>query len=235
MNPESHEFALHRHCVAIADAHAALAGKIAESVPPANSTGDTWPLRPFDPSCRERVAVDAATMDAVRCVIADWDGTNWAAVEAAIQRAALLRPLSELTVFDVRMQFAVGQRDLVLKLGGTPRTTDGTIVTVKPEPAADAKLDTWNGLTDRQRVCLIALRELGAFDADRRQRAVDIATQAEGPAVDPAGFKEPLSELVTQGLIGSKRGAAGGYWLSAEGRALLGAMRPKQERRAGSV
>ncbi len=93
----------------------------------------------------------------------------------------------------------------------------------------------WNALTDRQRGCLIALRELRAFDADKRQRTDDIAKHAEGPAVDPAGFKEPLAELVNRGLLESKRGAGGGYWLTTDGAALLTAMRPEQSRRPESA
>ncbi|MBK9126512.1 MAG: hypothetical protein IPM13_01785 [Phycisphaerales bacterium] len=98
---------------------------------------ETWPVRPFDPACIDRVPRDTATLDAVRRVVADWDGENWAAVEPVLQRAGLLRPLGELTVFDIRMQFAVGQGDLLIRLGGRPETATGTLHAM-PAPPVDA-------------------------------------------------------------------------------------------------
>jgi len=81
--------------------------------------------------------------------------------------------------------------------------------------------DEWNRLTDRQRDCLHVLAEAKAFDVDSRLRADDIARKAEGRAANVDGFKVPLSELVIRGLIKSKVGREGGYWLTVEGRNLV--------------
>ena len=86
---------------------------------------------------------------------------------------------------------------------------------------SSAKLGDWNALTDRQRNCMRALLELRAFDADSRQRGQDIAVKAEGRDANVNGFKEPLSDLRGRGLVQSKTGSAGGYWLTCRGRELL--------------
>lgn len=81
-------------------------------------------------------------------------------------------------------------------------------------------IDDWNKLTDRQRDCLRVLAEARAFDVDSRLRADDIVVKAEGRGANVNGFKLPLSELVLRGLVTSKTGREGGYWLTAEGRSL---------------
>lgn len=81
--------------------------------------------------------------------------------------------------------------------------------------------DIWNQLCDRQRYILRALAQNNAARADVRMRAVDIARRADGPQADPDNFKRPLSNLATLGLVQSKSGREGGYWLTTKGRDLL--------------
>ena len=92
---------------------------------------------------------------------------------------------------------------------------------LRGEPSPPAKLGDWDALTDRQRNCLRALLEVRAFDADSRKRGQDIAVKAEGRDANANGFKDPLRNLVLRGLVQSKIGGAGGYWLTRRGRELL--------------
>jgi hypothetical protein len=77
-------------------------------------------------------------------------------------------------------------------------------------------------LSPRQWNALQALAELSAFGPDSRVTAEEIARQTED--CPPDTFKRPLRDLVNTRLIastGSRGGAGGGYWLTAEGRAVL--------------
>ena len=88
---------------------------------------------------------------------------------------------------------------------------------------SSAKLGDWNALTDRQRDCMRALLELKALDTDSRRRGQDIAVKAEGPGANANAFKGPLRNLVLRGLVQSRIGSAGGYWLTRHGHRLLAA------------
>lgn len=71
----------------------------------------------------------AEVLDAVRKVIADWDGTNWAAVRAVLEHAGQSQERIEaMTLEDVRQYFAVGQKAITLRLGGQPFTATNEIV-----------------------------------------------------------------------------------------------------------
>jgi DNA-binding CsgD family transcriptional regulator len=87
-----------------------------------------FPLRPgYDTSA------PAEVLDAVRKVITDWDGVNWAAVRAALEHAGQPQErIDAMTLDDVRQYFAVGQRRIVLALGGNPETAIHTVVAVEP-------------------------------------------------------------------------------------------------------
>jgi hypothetical protein len=77
-------------------------------------------------------------------------------------------------------------------------------------------------LSLRQWNALQAMDELKAFSPDCRATAKEIADKAERASTD--AFKHPLRDLVEKGLIastGSRGGAGGGYWLTAEGLAVL--------------
>ncbi|MFN7878062.1 MAG: hypothetical protein ACK5PB_22275 [Pirellula sp.] len=69
-------------------------------------------------------------VDAVRKVIADWDGTNWDTVRHTIEltrQDSESKPLADWTLDDVRQRFAIGQKAIVIKLGGVARTTECTV------------------------------------------------------------------------------------------------------------
>ncbi len=78
-----------------------------------------------------------------------------------------------------------------------------------------------NELTDRQRTILQALRKLHAFDRENRKTTAEVARTAEGRYANPENFKKPVSGLSRRGLVETKRGGAGGVWLSIEGRRLV--------------
>ena len=65
---------------------------------------------------------------------------------------------------------------------------------------------------------LKALSLKAAFDPDHRQTAADIAFAVAGNDADVNAFKDPLSELVRDGFLESKKGRGGGYWLTQTGK-----------------
>lgn len=66
---------------------------------------------------------------AVRNVIADWDGLNWVAVRHCIETTMPnATGLDDWTIDDIRQRFAIGQRKMTIELGGRVNTTDATIV-----------------------------------------------------------------------------------------------------------
>ncbi|MBK9128120.1 MAG: hypothetical protein IPM13_10005 [Phycisphaerales bacterium] len=116
---------------------------------------------------------DAATIAAVRRVVADWDGENWSAVAAAIEAGGTARPIRELTVADVRAIFAVRQRDFLIRLGGAPHTTDGSVRAVSfADEAGEAASFT-----------VAALREISGLSSDtlrKYARAAGVDVPARG-------------------------------------------------------
>lgn len=73
-------------------------------------------------------------------------------------------------------------------------------------------------LSSNKRDILKALLLKGAFDSDHRQNATEIAVAVAGKSADVNAFKEPLSELVQDRLVESKKGRGGGYWLTLTGK-----------------
>ena len=110
-----------------------------------------------------------------------------------------------------------------------PRCTEGLMraVTALEDLVGSGEGDSgnvvWNAVTDRQRNCMRALLELTALDAESRQTTDEIAVRTEGREAKANAFKEPLSDLVGRGLVESKTGRQGGYWLTVDGRELLAA------------
>lgn len=84
--------------------------------------------------------------------------------------------------------------------------------------ADSTKLElVWENLNDRQRNSIQATYELGAVSVETRATTAQIAGRAEGPNVPPEGFKQPLASLVSEGVLRSKQGARGGFWLTPLG------------------
>ncbi|MGD0541123.1 MAG: Rrf2 family transcriptional regulator [Tepidisphaeraceae bacterium] len=83
-----------------------------------------------------------------------------------------------------------------------------------PESLQESPLAT----PDHHEEILQAMLELEAFNQGSRKSTRDIAERALGKNVDPAILKEPMSALVKQRLIQTKRGRTGGAWLTIAGR-----------------
>lgn len=93
----------------------------------------TWPKYPFDTDCAERVPADQAVIEAVRKVLDEWDGENWAAVREVLEPLGKTPDqLLAMTLADVRACLAVRQRPILKLLEGRPHTTDATIIDVDP-------------------------------------------------------------------------------------------------------
>lgn len=130
-----------------------------------------------------------------------------ATLDASAWTAALLRELLAPAADDAQ---AETRQRIAATLRG--RAGDWTGAADTAELA-----ERWNRLSDRQRGCLVTLYQMGATDADRRKTAQLIAERSEGAGVDPANFKHPLADLVTDELLESRRGGASGYYLTATG------------------
>lgn len=72
-------------------------------------------------------------------------------------------------------------------------------------------------LGELQRLILITLLHLGAVNSDSRQTTPEIAVKAEGKTAEPDRFKRPLADLARKGLVSSKEGRGGGFWLTPSG------------------
>lgn len=67
---------------------------------------------------------------AIRTVIADWDGINWLAVRIVLEQAGCVN-LDDMTTAEVRQRFAIMQRPITIKLGGQIHTTTARIEPVR--------------------------------------------------------------------------------------------------------
>ncbi|MBI5765386.1 MAG: hypothetical protein HZA51_17900 [Planctomycetes bacterium] len=95
-----------------------------------NKVDDDGQPRPFALGNPFRGNADPETVQAVQKHLPGWDGCNWSAVRPVLQELGLsAEEIARLTVLDVRMQFAVRQKSITLKLGGQVNTHDATIVT----------------------------------------------------------------------------------------------------------
>jgi hypothetical protein len=73
-------------------------------------------------------------------------------------------------------------------------------------------------LSERQLEVLEALHQLKAFDSNTRRTTDNVAVRVGGKDANPACFKEPIVELTSLGLVGTKQGRGGGCWLTAKGK-----------------
>ena len=79
----------------------------------------TWPARPFDPTCTERVPKDPEVIAAVRLVVADWDGENLGTVEQALRNAGrMLGEIRRMSWAGIRQAFDTGPAAMRLILAG---------------------------------------------------------------------------------------------------------------------
>lgn len=72
-------------------------------------------------------------------------------------------------------------------------------------------------LAERAQLVLIAMLELEAFDSDQRKTTAIITSKALGETSDANALKGVMAELKTRGLVKSKKGSGGGFWLSVRG------------------
>jgi hypothetical protein len=71
-------------------------------------------------------------------------------------------------------------------------------------------------LTETQREIITALLEKNAVTSDRRIAAQDLVKMVAGKHAE-IDLKRPLADLVKKGIVHSKIGRGGGYWLSDNG------------------
>ncbi len=88
---------------------------------------DTYPLRRGHSGEAPQEVVNA-----VRTVLEGWDGKNWDAVRHCLYRTYEGKvDLDDWTMSDIRQHFAIGQRPMILKLGGKVNTTEAIITPTK--------------------------------------------------------------------------------------------------------
>jgi predicted transcriptional regulator len=74
-------------------------------------------------------------------------------------------------------------------------------------------------LSQRAQEILEAMLLLEALDADHLVGMPVIVEQANGPNADPNAFKKIMVPLKKRGLVMSRKGSQGGYWLTETGKA----------------
>jgi len=85
-------------------------------------------------------------------------------------------------------------------------------------PEESQSLGPQPDLTDRHKLVLQALLELGAVNLSSRQTTQQVACKAGGRTADAEEFKLPVAELVRLGFVESKKGRKGGCWLTEQGK-----------------
>jgi hypothetical protein len=90
--------------------------------------------------------------------------------------------------------------------GGPPTGTDGNGNRAEPSLSRD------------QRWLLVAALRLSAIHSDSRKNAKVLLIKARGEFDKPANVKKALSRLVREGLLDSRTGRGGGYWLTPAGK-----------------
>ena len=99
-----------------------------------------------------------------------------------------------------------------------------TFVTPPAMQATEQQADL--PLNGRQQDCLIAMLEKDVLESDSRMTADEIATAATGG--DGDSIKPELSPMVNAGLLCSKIGRGGGYWLTEKGKTRAKSLSRKQ-------
>lgn len=166
------------------------------------------------------VRAEAVTIEAVRNVIADWDGVNWAAVRAVLENAGLpMERIDAMHERDVRQYFAVGQRRMILVLGGQCHTATNTIVS-GGTPSTKFYVPHNAGATlppaidkAERKVLLVMAR----FDASQLLTIPDIV-QADGGGERTVG--PALTSLIQKKLAERPEGDKDGARLTKQGRAM---------------
>jgi hypothetical protein len=112
----------------------------------------------------------------------------------------------------------------VLRARSAAENTDCDQAMVNPFLASLLVIDSVTGakqsdqeppLGERRYDVLDALYDLKAFTPDARTTTASVA---ERLGVDPAALKEPVSDLAGHELLATKKGRAGGVWLTQDGR-----------------
>ena len=103
------------------------------------------------------------------------------------------------------------------------RDGDRWLVTDESARLLDAYLDPSRSsaeepLCERSQLMLMAMLELEAVDSDRRKTTEEVVLKACGKTADANALKGVMAELKKIGLVESKRGSGGGYWLTDSGR-----------------
>jgi hypothetical protein len=159
-------------------------------------------------ACRIGKAAAPGTVAAVRKVIADWDGTNWTAVEEALRNAG--RSRDEIDVMDeMRIQMAFATMPAILKIS-TAATTAAVSAGVLVGSVSSQGPQVWTlptndrddvpSLNDTEETIVEALREAG-----HRMRGDDLAARALGKTASDGHSKSVFAALVKRNIIDNRR------------------------------
>jgi hypothetical protein len=192
-----------------------------------------WPVRPFDPTCRDFEPVDDAVVAQIRAIIAEWHPDDWPAVRAVleVEVPAAAGRLATLTVRDVRLYF----NSLAHRGHGQRHTAHTDVVTCAvPMPAeltADVAWYSENCADYTHGVILSTLLDFGSTNRSKARKMADVG-RAVSRANTPADLSRPFGLLVDRGVVHSLQGV--GVWLTPRGAALAEHL-AKQKTSAGKV
>jgi hypothetical protein len=178
-----------------------------------------WPVRPFDPKCRDFEPVDDDTVAQIRAVLAEWNPDDWPAVRAVLEVEVPVAAgrLATLTVRDVRLLFnslahrGHGQRH-------TAHTAVTTLaVTMPAELTDDVAWYSANCADFTHGAILSTLLDFGSTNRSKARTMADVGRAISG-ASKPAELSRPFGQLVDRGVVHTLQGA--GVWLTQRGEAL---------------
>lgn len=180
----------------------------------------------------------ADTVTAIQRVLASWDGRNWSAVFQALRTAGRSEEeIWRMTEMDVRMAFAVGQKNMIFIIGGEARTTDSTIVAYNADGTIDRSVGGRGGrmpihphdesaheslpppLPHKHRLTMRTLAELDPRDVVTFEQIVERMPQANRLSVRTLG--PIMQDLEREQLAERPSGERGGWRMTVKGRLLI--------------
>jgi hypothetical protein len=178
-----------------------------------------WPVRPFDPKCRDFEPVDDDVVAQIRAVVAEWNPDDWPAVRAVleVEVPGVSGRLATLTVRDVRLLF----NSLAHRGHGQRHTAHTAVVSLNSvlptELAGDVAWYSSNCADGTHGRILLTLLGNGSTNRSSAVTTADVG-RTVGTPNRPADLSRPFALLIERGIVHAGKGV--GTWLTPRGAAL---------------
>lgn len=178
-----------------------------------------WPVRPFDPKCRDFEPVDDDVVAQIRAVVAEWNPDDWPTVRNVleVEAPAAVARLATLTVRDVRVLF----NSIVHRGHGQRHTAHTAVVSfnsvLPPELFGDVAWYSANCADGTHGRILLTLLDKGSTNRSSAVTMADVGRVVGTPST-PADLSRPFGVLTGRGIVHAAKGV--GVWLTPRGAAL---------------